>query len=159
MEYLVFYPDDVHGASSFTIIEADSEGEAKDIYESEIGIKDSIFRENVYQRVMNMSLSERFFQDEDGFLWDERTGEVRLPEEQVKRIFEENVRNFFSNDPEFAGYYLQFWRDDEKLSWKEAEEKWDFPESMLVMMFRAHFGEGLSVVPLGSIPRLEKEEA
>jgi hypothetical protein len=77
----------------------------------------------VYEKAVNFGIAEIFYDDEKGEMLDLRFDiESRLDlvykygdkaEEYIEKKFEENVRDFFGENVEFADMYLEYYRNDE----------------------------------------------
>jgi hypothetical protein len=105
----------VHGGESiFTVVKADSEKEAFDIF-AENQIDDESLVEQITEFITNASILEDFYRDEEGHFLEEITGDYpeRLAamddEDRVRYIngwIEKNVKEFWNDQPQFAEDYL-----------------------------------------------------
>lgn len=103
------------GEEYFAIVKGDSkEGAFESFVESKI--EDRYIQEHITEFIVNSSLLEEFYRDEEGSFFDNFTGDVvdRLShmndEEQLEYInscIEKNVREFWDDKHEFAEEYLR----------------------------------------------------
>lgn len=105
----------VHGGSSiFTVVKANVEEEAFNIF-AENQIEDEIFREHIDQYTVNAGLFGKFYQDEEGYLFEEMSDQHPLRirnmsederDNYINHHIELNVREFWHDAPQYANEYL-----------------------------------------------------
>lgn len=106
----------VHGGPSiFAVVKANSEEEAIHIF-AKNQINDELLKEEIDSFIVNSSLLEKFYKDENGHFFDDFTGDYdkRLlsmesdeREEYIQQHIERNVREFWKATPEHAETYLK----------------------------------------------------
>ncbi|KAA5548097.1 hypothetical protein [Adhaeribacter rhizoryzae] len=168
-KYLIYFENGEPGA--ITAIFAKDVEQAKYKYCLEHVLHDSLFLSYIYSDLGH----ELFKKDDKGEIYGRNAeGKWSLREdvtpEQAKIIFDNNVKQLFKNNPEYAELLLNWWYTDadkdpvypetnhditlqeEQVLWdkfiSEMHEKWQFPEEMLLILLVASWPENRMIIPI-----------
>ena len=158
MERFVIYNETGFPAGILCTLKAKSVEDALFQYAKQKGIKEVAFFDYLYGH----GLAWHFAKDEKGFLYLPNDTTVRndLTPEIAEYKFQDNVRVFFKDNPEFAELYLKYhhyWssiEEGQSFSLEEWEEelkrehaRWQFPEAVLIQIYLTYCTD-LVVKPL-----------
>jgi len=115
-------------------VNAESEEQAFERF-AETQIMDETFRDHVETFIVNASLLEEFYSDENGFLLKEngdfKAHLLKIEDEEecfnyIYSCVEKNVRNFWSDAPQYAEEYLREYRNNNNVDYYEVSFSREF---------------------------------
>ncbi len=149
-KYLIFGKDCV---DNFVLVHAENEKKAFELYCEKVKLEED-FIEDVHDRCVNLSFSERFWEGvlpKDFYELDFDQSEERADIiEKLTPVFEEKIRNYFNHD-EYANIFITYSNDYEK-----EYPDYKLPEELIRFIFKKEVNnyDQRIIINLDEIPHI-----